>query len=159
MFQGIEHVFANRINQRGEFFLTDAFQYMVENGSKILVADVKGWFDCGKAETLLETNQALLKKYHAVNSKIKNSIIIGNVFIEQGVIIENSIIGPDVSITRGCDVKDSIIKNSIIDENSKLSKIQLSDSLIGANAVVVGNFKKLNVGDSSEIHYDHENNS
>lgn len=159
MFEGIEHIYKNKITLKGEFFLTDAFQYMIEKGAKLLVTDVKGWYDCGKAETLLETNRTLLKKYHATKSKLKNSLIIGNVFIEEGVIIENSIIGPDVSITKGCEIKDSIIKNSIIDENSKLYKIQLSDSLIGANALVVGNFKKLNIGDSSEIHYDHENNS
>ncbi len=159
MFEGIDSIYKHKMISKGEFFLTDAFQYMIEHGSKLLIADVKGWYDCGKAETLLETNQTLLKKHHSIKSKLKNSIVIGNVFIEEGVVVENSIIGPDVSLTKGCEIKNSIIKNSIIDEKSKLSKVQLSDSLIGANTTVSGHFKKLNIGDSSEIYYNHENNT
>src|SRR5438309_8697922 len=41
---------------KGEYFLTDAFQYMIENGAKIKVIDVAGWLDAGKVETMLRTN-------------------------------------------------------------------------------------------------------
>src|SRR5512145_3247905 len=61
LWQGIDHVLAAPPN-RGEFFLTDAFQWMIERGRKILTAEVGGWYDCGKLDTLLETNEILLRK-------------------------------------------------------------------------------------------------
>ena len=45
---------------QGEYYLTDAFQYMVDHGSRIMTAPVEGWWDAGKPETLLETNHHLL---------------------------------------------------------------------------------------------------
>ena len=47
---------------QGECFLTDAFQYMIDKGAKIKVIDVEGWYDAGKIETMIETNEAMLKK-------------------------------------------------------------------------------------------------
>ena len=47
---------------KGEFYLTDAFQHMIEHGRKILTAEVGGWYDCGKLDTLLETNEILLRQ-------------------------------------------------------------------------------------------------
>ena len=48
---------------KGEFYLTDAFQHMIEQRPKrILTAEVGGWYDCGKLDTLLETNEILLRK-------------------------------------------------------------------------------------------------
>ena len=61
LWAGIDHVLAQPKNQ-GEYFLTDAFQWMIEHGKKILTAEVGGWYDCGKLDALLETNAILLKK-------------------------------------------------------------------------------------------------
>ena len=59
LFEGIDFVLKQPKNQ-GEYFLTDAFQYMINKGAKIKVVDVEGWYDAGKIETLLETNEAML---------------------------------------------------------------------------------------------------
>ena len=64
LFEGIDHVLASPQNQ-GEYYLTDAFQYMIEKGAKIRVVDVEGWYDAGKIETMLETNQTMLAKGRA----------------------------------------------------------------------------------------------
>src|SRR6185312_2180323 len=61
LWQGIDHVLANPAN-KGEWYLTDAFQWMIEHGKRILTAEVGGWYDCGKLDTLLETNEILLRK-------------------------------------------------------------------------------------------------
>src|SRR5919204_5954159 len=61
LFDGIEHVLKSPPGKGGEFYLTDAFQYMVDQGKKLYVAEVGGWYDCGKVDTLLETNEHLLK--------------------------------------------------------------------------------------------------
>ena len=52
LFEGIRHVM-RQPPKLGEYFLTDAFQYMIDRGAKILTAEVDGWYDCGKPETLL----------------------------------------------------------------------------------------------------------
>src|ERR1700687_3000128 len=61
LYEGIEHVLTQPKNQ-GEYFLTDAFQYMIDKGAKIKVVDVQGWYDAGKIETMIETNQAMLAR-------------------------------------------------------------------------------------------------
>ncbi|MGH7541052.1 MAG: sugar nucleotidyltransferase, partial [Gemmatimonadota bacterium] len=64
MFEGIHEVM-NRDPTLGEYFLTDAFQYMIDRGARLFTAEVGGWFDCGKPETLLDTNRAMLERGHA----------------------------------------------------------------------------------------------
>src|SRR6266536_3049263 len=65
LFDGIAHVLAQPPN-RGEFYLTEAFQYMVEHGRRLRTARVTGWYDCGKVDTLLETNRHLLQRGRAL---------------------------------------------------------------------------------------------
>jgi len=64
LWRGVDHVLTSPAN-KGEFYLTDAFQHMIEHGRKILTAEVGGWYDCGKLDTLLETNEVLLRKGQA----------------------------------------------------------------------------------------------
>ncbi len=61
LFEGIEHTMNAEPGPAGEFYLTDAFQYMVDHGARIRTAPVAGWYDCGKLETLLDTNRHLLE--------------------------------------------------------------------------------------------------
>ena len=49
------------MQMKGEWFLTEAFQYMIDHGKKIKAAEVVGWYDCGKVETVLSTNLHLLQ--------------------------------------------------------------------------------------------------
>ena len=65
----------------------------------------------------------------------------------------NCVIGPYATISENCIVSESIIRNSILCPEAKVEKSMLDNSIIGMNAVVKGNFKKLNAGDSSEIEF------
>jgi glucose-1-phosphate thymidylyltransferase len=154
MFKGIEHLYKNNIKLGNEFYLVDAFTYMIQHGSKILVAKVDGWYDCGAFGTLLETNAILLKRYHAQNSKVKDSVIVNPSFIDVDVVVENSVIGPDVSIAKGAVIRNCVIKNSIVDENALIENIILVDSTIGANTKLRSKSRKLHIGDSSEMDYE-----
>ncbi|MFA5796920.1 MAG: sugar phosphate nucleotidyltransferase [Candidatus Woesearchaeota archaeon] len=153
LFDAIDYIYEKKITVKGEFFLTDAIQHLISSGEKITTAPVDGWYDCGAFETLLETNQALLKKHPVRKSEPINSVIIEPVFIDDDVIIENSIIGPNVSIAKGAVIRNSIIVNSIIDTDAKLIDVKLSDSTVGEHAVMQGTSKKVNIGDSSEIYH------
>ena len=96
LYEGIAHVLSQPTNQ-GEYYLTDAFQYMIEHGAKIKVIDVEGWYDAGKIDTLLDTNRAMLDKGRArVPAGIDPSQIVHPVYIEDGVTITGSVVGPNV---------------------------------------------------------------
>lgn len=140
------------IRTRGEIQLTDALQMMIQLGEKFTTFQVEGWYDCGKPETLLATNQYLLSKR---NTKHKNHsvVIVPPVYIADNAVVENCVIGPHATISEGCVVKESLIKNSIIGTNAVIEKSMLEDSIIGSDSIIKGNYKRLNTGDSTEIEF------
>ena len=140
------------IRTKGELQLTDALQIMIKNGEKVTTFPVEGWYDCGKPETLLSTNQFLLNK-KSFFRKRENVVINQPVFIAEDAEVVNSVIGPYTTIASGCKIKECIIKNSIIDSNSQVEKALLDNSIIGSNALVKGTYKRLNSGDSSEVDF------
>jgi glucose-1-phosphate thymidylyltransferase len=142
----------NDVRTKGELQLTDAVQIMIESGEQIGTFPVEGWYDCGKPETLLSTNQYLLD-LKSVSKKFNNVIINRPVFIAEDADIQNSVIGPYATIDKDCKIIDSIIRNSIIGANAQVSKALLDNSIIGNNSIVKGLFKRLNSGDSSEIDF------
>jgi len=148
----LSELIEKNIRTRGEYQLTDALQLMIDKGEVIKTFDVEGWYDCGKPETLLETNQFLLSK-NGTHKKFDNVVIIEPVYIDDKAEIINSVIGPFATISKGCKITDSIIRNSIVSEGALIDKSMLENSIIGSNAIVKGNFKRLNTGDSSEIEY------
>jgi len=119
LWQGIDHVLAAPKNQ-GEYFLTDAFQWMIERGRKILTAEVGGWYDCGKLDTLLETNEILLRKGAARRREFPGVTITDPVLIEDGVTIERSSIGPNVTLESGTVVRDSELAHTVVGRRCEL---------------------------------------
>ncbi|HEY6950751.1 MAG TPA: sugar phosphate nucleotidyltransferase [Bacteroidota bacterium] len=138
---------------KGEFQLTDALQMTIERGDKMQTFNVDGWYDCGKPETLLSTNQHLLSLL-PVPAVIEGVVTQPPVFISQEATVRNSIIGPNTTIAEGATVENSIIRNSIVSEGSVVSDALLQDSIVGSNAIVRGTYKKINIGDSSELEFD-----
>ncbi len=151
LYEGIDHVLGKPKNQ-GEYFLTDAFQYMIDKGAKIQVVDVEGWYDAGKIDTLLETNQAMLDRGRSRQPKdLGDSKIIPPVHIEDGVTLKEATIGPNVSIGAGTTIEQSKISHSIIGSKSKISGSVLTNSLIGDETVLIGVRGEVTLGDHSEV--------
>jgi glucose-1-phosphate thymidylyltransferase len=148
-----------RIIDRGEktheeFSLTDALECMVQKGAQIKIFKVQNWFDCGKKETLLESNATLLKKFGGKvfdQQKFENSIIIPPVSIGEGCDIRNSVIGPNVTIGEHSVLNYTIVKESIIGSFTKLYDVVLDDSLIGSDTSIKGETRSLNIGDNTDI--------
>ncbi|NQU97840.1 NTP transferase domain-containing protein [Candidatus Woesearchaeota archaeon] len=152
MFECINELIRRDVQLKGEFYLMDAFNIMIKRGTKFIAETVNVWEDCGKPETLLATNRYLLKnKKQKKRNGLNKSLIIEPVFIEEGVKVENSIIGPYVSVAKNAKIKNSIVKNSIIGKSSVVEDAQLKESLIAAFAKVKGAYKQLNVGEDSQI--------
>lgn len=138
---------------RGEIQFTDALAALVKAGHKLRPVAIDGWYDCGKPETLLETNRFILDSkrfpYKAVNS-----VVIPPVYIAPTAKVENSIVGPYASIGEGARIESSIISDSIVNERAVIQNMNLSGSLVGPSAAIVGRKDQLNVGENSEIRFD-----
>ncbi|RYY52664.1 MAG: glucose-1-phosphate thymidylyltransferase [Chitinophagaceae bacterium] len=153
LFECLENNYLQGLRSHGEYSLTDALDCMLQKGVKIKPFRVESWFDCGRKDTLLESNATLLKKFgpRLVDEGFENTVIIQPVSIGKGCSITNSIIGPNVSIGENTHVNDSIIRNSIIGSFSNLVDIVLESSIIGSDTGLKGETRTLNIGDNTNI--------
>lgn len=135
---------------RGEIQFTDALQMMIAGGEPFAPFEVSGWFDCGKKETVLETNRHLLDRM-ASAAPVDGSVLIPPVFIGEQAVVRNCVLGPYVSISGGAVVEAAVLRNSIVGPHARVSHVVLEDSLVGHHVNIKGAGKRLNVGDSSEI--------
>jgi len=150
LYKACRQVIDGDIMTKGEYQITDALSLMIDGGTTFVPFEIGGWYDCGKVETLLETNRVLLEgaenEAHGINS-----VIIPPCFIDPGSKIENSVVGPYVSVAAGCAITDSVVKNSILNDGSSLSNIVLDSSVIGSGAEVTGSASNLNISDDSQV--------
>jgi glucose-1-phosphate thymidylyltransferase len=154
LFEGIRHVIDSPPGPSGEFYLTDAFQYMVDHGAKIQTAPVGGWYDCGKMDTLLETNHHLLSTTRGgigPGASVEECEIEEPVRIENGAIIRNSRIGPNVTVEAGARIENSDLRDTIVGEGARIEGSTLINSFIGEKAVLAKVKGVLSVGSYSEI--------
>lgn len=153
MFQCLENNIRQGLRSHGEYSLTDALDCMLKSGTRFKSFKVENWFDCGRKETLLESNAILLKKFAVKTdaAQFENTVIVHPVSISAGCTIKNSIIGPNVSIGENATIDYSIVKNSIIGSFSNLFDIVLDDSVIGNDTNLRGETRSLNIGDNTSI--------
>lgn len=137
---------------RGEIQLTDALELLIEGGEELRPFPIKGWYDCGKTETLLETNRALLDQL-AVPVTREGVVVLPPVAMDPTADVSAAVIGPHVSIGPRTQVRQAVVRNSILNEGADVRDILLDSSVVGENAVVRGAYQRLNVGDSSEVEY------
>jgi glucose-1-phosphate thymidylyltransferase len=141
------------IRTRGEFQLTDALQMMIDRGERMKTFAIEGWYDCGKPETLLETNRYLLDRQPTAVAR-PDVVMQPPVFVSDKATVRNSVLGPYATIADDAMVENAIIRNSIVSEGSRVTNTLLEDSIVGNNAVVRGTYKRVNIGDSSELEFD-----
>jgi glucose-1-phosphate thymidylyltransferase len=153
LFDGIAHVLEQPPGTGGEYYLTDAFQYMVDRGKRLFTAPVAGWYDCGKVDTLLETNRYLLERggrARPPSGPCPRCTIVPPVYIEEGVTIHDATIGPNVSIETGSFVAESTIANSILGRNVRVVRGKVRDSLVGDDQKIEGETLQQSVLDAGE---------
>ncbi|MGE5101181.1 MAG: sugar phosphate nucleotidyltransferase [Deltaproteobacteria bacterium] len=152
LFEGIDWTLKQPKN-KGEYYLTDAFQYMIDHGAKIKVIDVEGWYDAGEQGTLLETNRTMLEKGRARRPKSVPAGVrlVDPVYIEDDVTLSASTIGPNVSISSGSRVDHSELSNTVVGAGTTIVNSTLDGSLIGDAAVVEGIKGRINIGDHSTV--------
>jgi glucose-1-phosphate thymidylyltransferase len=134
----------------GEIQATDAFQLMIERGCRMRTFAVEGWYDCGKFETMLETNRFLLERGHSAPT-FEDSRIIPPSFVSPSATIERSVIGPYASIGKEARITDSIVTNAIIFDRAEIRHCILEDSIVGTGAKAEGRVCRVNAGALSEV--------
>ncbi|NOY12559.1 MAG: NTP transferase domain-containing protein [Deltaproteobacteria bacterium] len=139
---------------KGEYYLPSVFMRMIAAGIRLKAPEIDAWLDCGKPETLLETNRFLLQGRHHIHGETIDSVLIEPVHIERGATVKNSIVGPNVSIAAGSVIENSVIRDSIINADNRVSNLILDHSLLGDSVCLVGAPRRMNIGDHSHIEMD-----
>src|SRR5690606_8402376 len=149
---GVNHTLEQTRGPGGEYYITDAFQYMIDRGAKIRTAEVRGWYDCGQLETLIETNRHLLERDRARVPDGRTRVRIHPpVRIEEFVELEDADIWPNVTIGSGSVILRATLRDCIIGEHTTVVGSRLHDSLIGDNVRVEGVDGSVSLVDHSSV--------
>src|SRR5687768_17002114 len=157
-----EHLFeaakAIKPSKRGELEITDAIQWLLDNGFTVHPHIVKGWWkDTGKIEDMLEANRTVLDTFemdvrgsHDAASRIEGKVVVeegaevidsvvrGPAIIGANAKIIHAYVGPYTSIGRNCRIERSELENSIVLEGSQIEFVdgRIEASLIGKNVKI-----------------------
>ena len=179
MFRPVIHdaVRAIKPSQRGELEITDALQWLIDEGRDVRPHLVTGyWKDTGRLEDMLECNRKVLESVEPVvaGTVDADSSLIGRVVVEEGAVVERSVVrgpaiigrdtvlrdtyvGPFTSIYFACLLEDTEIEHSIVLEQSTIRGVgRIEDSLIGKEVEVspstaLPKAHRLMLGDHSRV--------
>jgi glucose-1-phosphate thymidylyltransferase len=148
----IERLIDEDIRTKGEYQITDALQFMIDEGEHFEAWPVDDWFDCGKKDTLLQTNQHFLEQSDSREAPVLmgDSVILPPVFLGENVQVKASVIGPNVSVGAGSKITSSVLSDSLIGEETELEHVNLKQALVGRQALVQKGAQALNLSDQSE---------
>ena len=150
----LQYLIDNNVIKGTEYQLTDALENMKNKGLKFYTGQVNEWLDCGNKNATVQTNQRVLVNCGSSISKdveIVNSQIIEPCCIAAGVKIENSVVGPYVSVGEGTKITYSVVSNSIIQTNSNLANVNITNSMVGNSVKMFRSADELSVGDYNEL--------
>ncbi|WP_420577091.1 sugar phosphate nucleotidyltransferase [Ekhidna sp.] len=151
----IDYLITNNIRGGGEFQLTMALENLKNKGTNFTIGTVNDWLDCGNKEITVQSNAeylGFLKGENLISSKaiLQNCEVIEPVYVGDGTEISNSTIGPNVSIGNNCKISNSRLSESLIQNNTTLVDVDLTNSMIGNFVNLKGQPKSVSLGDYSE---------
>lgn len=152
----LQYLMDNNIVKGGEYQLTDALENMKLKGLKFYSGQVKEWLDCGNKDATVYTNNRMLElikeeKLIAKSVQLKNAQIIEPCYIGEDVVLENTIIGPHVSVGEGSKITNSILSNCIIGSHTIIDGGYMNNSMIGNSAVCQKSPLDISLGDFSTL--------
>ncbi len=150
LFGALDRLIARGRRTRGEFQLTDALQMLIDSGMKIRTKVIEHWLDCGTRDAMLETNRYLLAQESYFKPR-RDTVIVPPVFIHDSATIQNSVVGPNVSIGAEAEIRGSIVSDSIINRRVVVEHALLQGSILGESSVVRDSPRRLNLGGFSEL--------
>lgn len=156
LYEAVNRVMEEDRQTLGEHFMADAYEILLEKGTKITTKEIHMWSDAGQPQNILDTNQRLLSIGYNTPDALERSyaeefMVLPPVYIHPSARIENSVIGPFASLDEGVVIRDSVVRNSIVDRGAHVEGVVLDRSLIGEEAEVAGRPRRLFVGDNSRV--------
>jgi glucose-1-phosphate thymidylyltransferase len=162
---------------RGELEITEAIQWLIDNGRKVRSTTITGyWKDTGNVVDMLEVNRMVLESLQPAqhgtvdasteiigrvvvehDAEVSDSRIVGPVIIGAGTRVSGSYIGPFTSVARDCTIADSEIEYSIVLRGASIQGVRrIEASLIGHDVEVTSAPKvpkahRLVLGDHSKV--------
>ena len=150
LYDAIDEQMRLGLSLKNEFFIADAIQVMIDQGKKVVPSLVSEWRDCGNDQALLDTNRYLLESTCPPGNPI-DSLVIQPSFIDPTASIERSVVGPHASIGPRAVIRDSIVSDSIVDEDAVIDGARISHSIVGRKAQIVSKPLEVNVSDLSKV--------
>lgn len=139
---------------KGEYFLADAINVLLDDGLSMRAVQVDAWNDCGTERAILETNRYLLDhgRDNMQTALAGNGVVIEPpVFLDPSAHVTGSVIGPYVSIGADCLIEHSSLRDSIVDGGTQIRDSKVHDSLIGRGCQISDLEGSFNVGDASQV--------
>lgn len=154
--QELQYLIDNNIMDKGEYQITNALENMKNKGTKFVPGQVTEWLDCGNKDATVFTNQRYLEfikdtELVAPSAQITNSVIIPPVYIGENVAINNSVVGPHASIGKDSKLESSIVKNSIVQQNSSITNGNIENSMVGNFVIFENTPSDVSIGDYNVI--------
>ncbi len=151
LFDAIDEQMRLGIKTKNEYFIADAIQIMIDRGAKFRTSTIDVFEDCGNADALLHTNQYLLKLNPPSPAQRPASVIIPPSFVDSTALIEHAVVGPNVSIGANAVVRDSVVRDAVVEPGSKLLGVVVEHAVIGRNVSITGKPKEFNLADNSKV--------
>ena len=154
LIRAIETQMRAGMSLNNEYYLADAINILLDDGMQIRAERALQWLDAGTPAAIIKANSYLLQDHYESRDQVvlgQSSLLMHPVYIHESSRVENSIIGPNVSIGEGCSITGSIIKDTIIDDNCNVTEVMLADSLIGKGCSVSGSPMQSIVADNDGI--------
>lgn len=157
LFRAIDTLMESGRSLKGEYYLADAIQVMIDEDAKFRAFPVSVWEDTGTQDAVLHANRYLLRKMDTRQEPymMGTSLVVPPSYVSPEATVENSIIGPYAAISDRATVTDSIIRNSIISPDAQVIGTMLFGALVGERATVEGSYRTLNIGDDSVASFIH----
>ncbi len=140
----------------GEHFMADAYRVMLERGARIRTLPVQRWVDTGQPQNMLTANARLLAVGYSTQEAIERSYaedftVLPPVYLHPEARVERSVIGPYVSIEAGATIRDSVLRNSVVDGHALIKNCVLDGALVGEHCRIEGRRKAIFLGDNSQV--------
>lgn len=151
LYDAIDRQIEQKLMTKDEYFLADALQLMINDGKSFVTRNVPVWEDCGNTNAVLQTNRYLLDNGSASERGVNGGAVIPPSFVHPDADITDSVIGPYASIHAGATIRNSVVSDTIVQEDAVVDSAVVEHSLIGVKAEVRGQANQVDIGDNGKV--------
>lgn len=155
--QEVQYLIDNNLRDKGEFQITSVLENMKNLGSRFRPAIIDEWLDCGNKDNVLDTNRRVLELKQGDQNHIEagvvleNSVVIPPCYIGANTKLVNTVLGPFVSLGSNCQVENSVVQDSVIQNDTVITSATLSRSMVGNQVHYLAHLQELSIGDYTVI--------